>query len=294
MMSPQSLTADRALPGVCRSSSHELGWSSLLARTYAEPRAAEEFTTAPTPDLLVVMQLRGSYRIESRRPDGWHGAHYRPGSMGLAVPGASSTLRWRDAAGGPPTTLQVHLRAEVVRDTGDALRIARSLAHLPDHLDLDDPVARAIVQAIGYALEHRAGPLAAEHLAHALAAQLLQHRGRPGRPPVRALAQPDLARILDFMNDRLAEPIQLDQLAGLVHLSKYHFLRMFTETVGATPRRHLARLRMARGAELLRTTDRSLTEVAAACGYASTGHFAEAFRGQYGVRPGEYRSRLRG
>lgn len=291
MLSPQSLAADRALPGSCELSSHELGWLSILARTYFEPAAAE-FTTAPTPDVLIVLQLRGSYRIESRRPGGWHAAHYRRGSMGIAVPGASSTLRWRDASDGPVTTLQVHLDAQLVLAAGDALRIARPLAQLPDDLDFDDLVARGIVRAIGDALRYQAGPLVAEHLGYALAAQLLQKRTRLGRARVPRLTDPELTRVLDVMTERLAGPLQLDELAELVHLSKFHFLRMFTETVGLTPHRHLTRLRMARGAELLRTTGRSVPEVAAACGYASAGHFAESFRRQYGAGPGEYRRRL--
>ena len=46
---------------------------------------------------------------------------------------------------------------------------------------------------------------------------------------------------------------------------------------------------MHRGAQMLRSSEHAVAVVAAACGYASPGRFAEAFRRHHGVGPAEYR-----
>ena len=63
-------------------SSERLGWRSTLVRAYADPDEADGFTTAPTPDLLVVINASGTFTIESGRSR----ARYRPGSAGVTTP----------------------------------------------------------------------------------------------------------------------------------------------------------------------------------------------------------------
>ena len=292
MISSAGLAARQRLPGQLLRSSHALGWPSLLARTYDEPAVAEEFATAPAPELLLVVQLAGSYRIESRRARGWVAATYGPGSMGVTAPGASSTLRWRAPAGVPARTLQVHVDAQLMTDTAEALGRPLAADQLPDALAFEDPVVLATGRAIAAAVEHRAGPLVAESLAHALAGALLTGSAC-GRaivaPRAPALSAAALARVVDHMGEHLADVVSLQELAALVHTSKYHFLRSFAQATGSTPARYLTRLRMRRAAELLRTTGHPVTEIALVCGYASAGHFANAFRRHHGTTPGRYR-----
>src|SRR5690606_24912165 len=50
-------------------------------------------------------------------------------------------------------------------------------------------------------------------------------------------------RCLELMRARLSEDISLDELAAEARLSVFHFARMFKQSVGATPRVYLTRLR---------------------------------------------------
>ena len=60
------LGAEGALPSRRLAGSDNLGWRSMLARTYHDPSVADEFETAPTASLLVVVVTKGTYTIEAR------------------------------------------------------------------------------------------------------------------------------------------------------------------------------------------------------------------------------------
>ncbi|WP_369069633.1 helix-turn-helix domain-containing protein [Kineococcus terrestris] len=307
-LDPASLEAWRALPAQRAITSSPASWRSVLVRRYREPEAAEEFTTAASGDLLLVVQEAGRYRLESRRAGRWAGADYVPGSMGLTAPGARSVLRWRPLEGaGPPgaqvaTTLQVHLAAGLVAETARALGRPWEPGAGTGALELHAPGALATARALGVAAREGAPRLAADALAEALAAQLLAAVGgrartaaaaaaadRTGRRRTRPLGAAQVRRVVEHLHAHLAEPVGLAECAALVGCSRAHFLRAFTAATGTTPHRYLVGLRLDRAAHLLRTTGTSVLDVAVACGWAGTSHFAEAFARRHGCTPTAYR-----
>jgi AraC family transcriptional regulator len=110
-----------------------------------------------------------------------------------------------------------------------------------------------------------------------------------GRFEPATLGRPALNAVVDYMHLHLQDDIDLAELAKLANMSKFHFLRLFAQATGATPHRYLVRLRLQRAATMLRDTRQTILQVAEACGYRSPGHFAGAFRRQYGVSPTEFR-----
>lgn len=293
-LSAASLTAGDRLPGTRTASSHDLGWRSILVRAYAEPDQAEPFTTATTADLLLVVNLRGAFAMERQRAGGWSAAPYQPGVIGATAPGGSATLRWRSTRSPElPSSVHLHLSSGLLRDTAADLGTPGLLAKLPDALLLEDPFVSAAAQALLGAVEQRAAPLYGDCLAQALAAHLLC------APPLTTVAhQPPgtgaltgvaLDRVVDHMRDHLGEDVSLADLAGIANISKFHFLRLFSQAMGSTPHRYLVGLRMERAAELLRTTEQSVLHVSAVCGYRSPSQFAGAFRRHYSATPAHYR-----
>lgn len=88
-----------------------------------------------------------------------------------------------------------------------------------------------------------------------------------------------------FLEARIEEEFDLDACAGHLGLSRRQIERLFHRYLDTTPVRYMNDLRLARGRALLAETDMKVTEVAVACGYASTSHFSKSFRKKYGVSP---------
>ena len=96
-------------------------------------------------------------------------------------------------------------------------------------------------------------------------------------------------RVVEFIEEHLAEEISLAALAELVDLSLYHFARGFSQSFGAPPHRyHMAR-RMDRAKDLLQRPVLSVTQIGARIGFRETSSFTRAFRKSTGLTPTEYR-----
>jgi len=101
-----------------------------------------------------------------------------------------------------------------------------------------------------------------------------------------------MLRARDTMDRAFAQPLDVPALARVAHVSPAHFSRQFRETFGETPHRYLQRRRVERAMELLRETDRSVTEICLDVGFASLGTFSRTFREAVGETPSAYRARF--
>ena len=100
-----------------------------------------------------------------------------------------------------------------------------------------------------------------------------------------------LRRARDHIDRHYAEPVDLDTLAGIAGVSKYHFLRLFRTTYGRTPAAYLSERRIERAQDLLRTTNLTVTEVCFAVGFASLGSFSSRFTDVTGETPRDFQKR---
>ena len=100
-----------------------------------------------------------------------------------------------------------------------------------------------------------------------------------------------LLRARDAMDGSYAEPLDVRTLARIAHVSEAHFIRTFRATFGETPNRYLQRRRVERAMWLLRTTDRTVTDICMDVGFTSLGTFSRVFRDIVGEPPSAYRRR---
>jgi AraC-like DNA-binding protein len=108
--------------------------------------------------------------------------------------------------------------------------------------------------------------------------------------PVPESLLPHLRRARDLADRSYAEPLDLEELAAAAHISKYHFVRCFSEAYGRTPAAYLAERRIERAQDLLRATNLTVTEVCMLVGYSSLGSFSSKFRQLVGVTPSAYQA----
>jgi transcriptional regulator GlxA family with amidase domain len=100
-----------------------------------------------------------------------------------------------------------------------------------------------------------------------------------------------LLRARDAMDRSYAEPLDIPSLARIAYVSEAHFIRTFRATFGETPNRYLQRRRVERAMFLLRSTDRSVTDICMAVGFSSLGTFSRVFRDIVGETPSSHRRR---
>ena len=86
--------------------------------------------------------------------------------------------------------------------------------------------------------------------------------------------QPKLQEIVALMEANLEEPIDLDELAVYVNVSRRQLERLFQKYLHCSPSRYYLKLRLIRARQLLKQTSMSIIEVASVCGFVSTPHFS--------------------
>ena len=102
---------------------------------------------------------------------------------------------------------------------------------------------------------------------------------------------PHLRRARDHIDRHYDQALDLEQLAGVAGVSKFHFARSFEAAFGETPVRYLTRRRIERAQDLLRSANLTVTEVCVLVGFASLGSFSTRFGTLVGESPTAYRDR---
>ena len=176
------------------------------------------------------------------------------------------------------------------------------LLHAPENVIHDDGVIRHLGEALLPALQHPdyASQFYVDHVTLALLSRLTtQHaaddiaRARL-LPPLRGgLASWQERRAKELLLASLDGGIGLEELAAQCQLSRSHFARAFKASTGLSPLRWLARQRLERAKVALKSTNQSLAEIAASCGFADASHFARVFLRETGLRPGAWRRERR-
>lgn len=121
----------------------------------------------------------------------------------------------------------------------------------------------------------------------------VRSQGDQQKVPLRHLlstAQPKLVEIVELMEANIEEPIELDDLATFVSVSRRQLERLFHRYLNCTPSRYYLKLRLDRARQLLKQTTLSIIEISSACGFVSTPHFSRCYRKHIGHSPREDRT----
>lgn len=98
-----------------------------------------------------------------------------------------------------------------------------------------------------------------------------------------------LLPVLEYIDNHYNEPITLEQLASILHVSEYHFCRMFKKTIKTSLVQYLNFVRVCKAEKMLISTDKSISEISFENGFSSVSYFNRIFKKQKSCTPGEYR-----
>ncbi|MGN0753989.1 MAG: helix-turn-helix transcriptional regulator [Aristaeellaceae bacterium] len=132
-------------------------------------------------------------------------------------------------------------------------------------------------------------PLSESRMALCLT-QALTAMAEPAAPEISSDRTSLIDRAVGCISQRIGCEPSVGELARLVGWSEYHFIRVFREMMGVTPRRYIIVNRMNHVRYLLKTTALPIGEIGGMVGYASESMFSAAFRRTHGITPSQYRT----
>lgn len=265
-------------------SGSEIGVGDWLRTT--SPRSLDRLVTADTvivPGVMDPTMPPPKDAVEALREAGGRGARILSictGAFALAAAGLlddrRATTHWQWAAELRSRFPRVDVaERELFVDEGDIITSAGVLAGA-------DLCLYVVRRDLG------------QHVANTLARFLVSPPQRDGgqaqystEPPVR---QDELARVTAWILERLDQPLVIDRIAEHAHVSVRTLTRRFRASLGVSVMEWVTRQRVARAREMLETSDRTIAEIAFACGFGSLEsmrvHFAEHTR----TSPSRYRA----
>ena len=109
--------------------------------------------------------------------------------------------------------------------------------------------------------------------------------------PATSRHQQAITEAIRFVHANFRKPIRLSELLELTKMSKATFSRQFLRHSGKSLSAHLTQLRIQAAMTELRTTKRSVLDIALGCGFSQLTFFNRSFRSHTGQTPSNYRDR---
>lgn len=171
-------------------------------------------------------------------------------------------------------------------------------------VDVETPIAEPVVEIPAVIEEPESeAPLATEEVAAAMPIEptdFATPAGDEAQVPVASmdaeLSKEDerFCRKLErIVTTRLRNPnLNIDIIAAQFGIGRTNFYRKVRELTGFSPNDYLKKCRMERAAELLRTTETTISEVCAQVGIPDAQYFSRVFKSHFGTTPSAYRERV--
>jgi AraC family transcriptional regulator len=172
--------------------------------------------------------------------------------------------------------------------------VSNDISNVPPSLYFENTELKATLQKLqsvldGSGINDRAyaetlGLLLLWEIRHAAEPQFSQLK--PIRGGLTAL---QVRRIKEFVDAHISKGIGISELASLVGLSQFHFIRAFKHSVGLSPYQYVLSERIGFAKEMLSKSDLSIDDVAIAVGFSDAPQLNRVFRKLIGVTPTVYR-----
>lgn len=105
--------------------------------------------------------------------------------------------------------------------------------------------------------------------------------------------QDNIQRVMRFIDEHYMENISLNQLSELAYLSKYYFIRVFTQYTGMTPFKYLTTIRLSHARQKLVLSHLSIEEISRSVGFGNSKNLIRSFKQATGKTPEKYRKEMR-
>ena len=171
-----------------------------------------------------------------------------------------------------------------------ATRVADKPQALPyfSQAVVQDEYVVGLMLKLHQSLEDRSNALEREsQFVYAMGQLILRHATERPAPTQPRVDHKALQRAREFLDHHYWQNVSLDQLAEQVHLSPFHFLRVFKEAFGLPPHAYLTQTRVLRAKQLL-SVGNPIAQVAQDVGFVDQSHLNKHFKRIVGITPRQY------
>ncbi|MBI2800671.1 MAG: helix-turn-helix transcriptional regulator [Gammaproteobacteria bacterium] len=288
LIGPEELP--RWVPGKTLLASDGFGWRGVTMRSY---RYTGLDVHVPAMRDYMIVAYRHGLTPMARQFDGhWTHEHCVPGDVSLLTRAERSHWHWTDDIDVIHLYLSPQMLAKVSSEVMDRDVVD---VRLRDVLKVHDPVIASAATAIAEESmqQDMGGQLYVEAVATQMSVHLLRkYSSMSYRQPRNScgLSARQARQVAEYIESRLETPLTLAEMAALVGISTWHFLRQFRARFGCAPHAYVIQRRIEHARCLLLRGVLPIKEVAAACGFSDQAHMTRQFRRHLGITPAAVRS----
>lgn len=96
---------------------------------------------------------------------------------------------------------------------------------------------------------------------------------------------------LDYISSYYMDPLKVEDMSAVCHMSETHFRRIFTQQMNMSPLEYLNLVRVHASCNYLKKSDESVAHIAEKCGFTTLSTFNRNFKQVTGISPSEWRKR---
>ncbi|MBD2256037.1 AraC family transcriptional regulator [Pseudanabaena sp. FACHB-2040] len=104
----------------------------------------------------------------------------------------------------------------------------------------------------------------------------------------KGLDQLKLQKAIEYIHQHLTDEISLGSIAAHLNMSRFHFCRLFKESMGVTPYQYLLQMRIEQAKHLLLKDNSRVAEVAVETGFADQSQLSRHFKRLVGISPKQF------
>lgn len=240
----------------------------------------------------ILLNLRSDATLVEHWRDGLHRQFsFEQDQVVITPAGMKIGWHWHDMANTIVVTIDPETLVRFARNEIGLLLDGRQLHDVPltedrELIDAGKALHTALAQRrTGYEVIYEA-------LARVFLVTLLQKYGLVrdnARDFPTGFSAEQYGRVLDFIKERYAQSISVEDIARSAGMSRTHFSRLFRHVAGQTPYRFLMSFRVERAQEMMQDRMRGLADIACACGFSDQAHLSRSFVKQTGQSPSAWR-----
>lgn len=285
-------------PGKLELSSKNRDWEGILFNRYSHPKISPGCPRPATTDHILAFAnsgaVKGDYCIngDKWRPYFWKTHEWL---IGQAFENDRDS-RWHSACDEniELSVCYIHLSPQLFNKIAlETMDKSPKFIEIPHRFGFKDPMMLQLGLAIKRELEcnNPYGKIFVETAANLLAIHVLRNYSadKLKAPQIKYGREQRFMRVvLEYINNNLDKDISLNELATISNTSTFHFAHLFKNTIGLAPHQYIMQQRIGKSKSLLRTTSKSVSEIAVYVGY-SPSYFVQIFHREVGATPKAYR-----